>query len=274
METPKKRTGTAFVTGATSGIGKELARCCAADGYDLVLLGRDPGALAATAGEFISAYNIAARTICADLTDVREAFRAYDELKQTGIPDLFINNAGQGVYGLFTETDLQEELGIITLNISSFTVLTKLVLKDMVARNSGRILHLASVASKSSTPYMAVYGATKAYIYNFTQALISELDGTSEVTLTALLPGPTDTDFFREAGAENMVAVQEGQLADPADVAKEGYAALQGGKSKVIAGWMNKVQAAAGNLMTDEMLADMAKAQNEESDETPSQHKP
>ena len=140
--------------------------------------------------------------------------------------------------------------------------MTKLFLKDMVMRDSGKILQLASIAAKSSAPYMAVYGGTKAYIYNFTQALISELKD-SKVTVTALLPGPTATDFFNKAGAQKAVVVQEGELADPAAVALEGYTAMQSGESKVVCGWKYKMQTAMGNFMTDEAVADMARKQHE-----------
>jgi len=132
----------------------------------------------------------------------------------------------------------------------------------MVVRGSGKILQLASIAAKTSTPYMAVYGGTKAFIYNFTQALISELKD-SKVSVTALLPGPTDTNFFTTAGAEKTVIVVEGDLDDPTAVAKSGYEAMQSGESKIVAGWKNKVQAGIGNLLSDEMLADQSKKQNE-----------
>jgi len=153
------------------------------------------------------------------------------------------------------ETDLQKELDIIQLNINATVVLTKLFLKEMVARNSGKILQLASTSSKAPTPLLSVYAGTKAFIYNFTQGLINELKDTN-VTMTALLPGPTETDFFHKAGAENTVVYQEMELADPADVAKDGYDALQKGDSKIVSGLKNKFQTTMGNVMPDEALAE------------------
>jgi short-subunit dehydrogenase len=124
----------------------------------------------------------------------------------------------------------------------------------MVSRNSGKILQLASVSSKAPTPLLSVYAGTKAFIYNFTQGLINELKDTN-VTMTALLPGPTETDFFHKAGAEHTVAYQESPMADPADVAKDGYEALQSGDSKIISGMKNKLQTTIGNVMPDEAIA-------------------
>lgn len=266
METQKHKGQIALITGATSGIGLELARCCAKDGYDVIMVARTQDDLERTAQELTAAYGVKAYGISADLSNVENAFKVFEEIEQEGLEiDVLINDAGVGVYGPFVGTEIDEELAIIDLNISSLTVLTKLFLQKMVARNSGKILQLASVASKSSTPYMAVYGATKAYIYNFTQALISELEDT-QVTVTALLPGATATDFFNKAGAQDMVAVKEGDLANPADVAKDGYEAMQSGQSKIVSGMMNKIQTAMGNLMPDETIADMAKKQNEPSD--------
>lgn len=272
MEKQKRKEGqkhngeTALITGATDGIGLELARCCARNGYDVILVARTLEDLERTAAELQTEFGIHAEIIGADLMESSAAFAVCEAVKATGrTVDVLINNAGQGVYGAFTDTDIDREIRMIHLNISSLTILTKYFLKEMVARDSGKILQLASVASKSSTPYMAVYGATKAYIYNFTQALISELED-SQVTVTALLPGPTDTDFFHKADAEQMTVYQEGQLADPADVAQDGYEAIQSGDSKVISGWKNKMQHVMGNLIPDEAVAAQAKKQNEPSD--------
>jgi short-subunit dehydrogenase len=266
METKKHRGETALITGATDGIGLELARCCAKDGYNVILVARNQNDLERTAQELTALFGIKAYGIATDLMEPDSAFKLYEEIKIEGIQvDVLINDAGQGVYGAFTGTDVYREIDIVQLNITSLTILTKLFLKDMVMRDSGKILQVASIAAKSSSPYMAVYGGTKAYIYNFTQALISELKD-SRVTVTALLPGPTDTGFFDKAGAKRTVMVQEGTLADPAEVAKEGYMAMQSGESKVVSGWKNKMQAAVANFITDETVANMAKKQHELSD--------
>jgi short-subunit dehydrogenase len=263
---PQYKGQMALITGATQGIGLELARCCAKDGYNVILVARHAEQLEKLAQELSSEYGIEAQARPADLMNLNEAFRLYADIKKEGITvDVLINNAGQGVYGAFTGTDIYRELDIIALNISALVILTKLFMKDMVARDSGKILQLASVASKAPSPYQAVYGGTKAFIYIFTEGLISEL-GSSKVTMTALLPGPTDTDFFNKAGAEGAKMVMEGELADPAKVARDGYEAMQDGESKVISGFKNKMMLAMGNFMTDEALAEQVKKKHELSD--------
>lgn len=265
METQHKGQ-TALITGATQGIGLELARCCAEDGYNVVLVARHSDELERLARELSDAFGVEAQARPADLMNVEEAFRLYADIKADNILiDVLINNAGQGVYGAFTGTDIDRELEIIQLNVSSLVVLTKLFMQEMVARNSGKILQLASVVSKAPSPYQAVYGGTKAFIYMFTEGLISELEN-SNVTMTALMPGPTDTDFFNKAGAENITAVVDGELADPAKVARDGYRAMQNGESKVVSGFKNKLQMAMGNFMTDEAMAAQVKKQHEISD--------
>jgi short-subunit dehydrogenase len=266
METKNHTGETALITGATSGIGYELARCFAKDGYNVILVARTQEDLERVAQELAAQYGVKAYGISADLMQPGSAQKLYEEIKLEGVQvDVLVNDAGQGVWGKFTETDLQAELDIIQLNIKATVVLTKLFLKDMVARDSGKILQLASTSSKAPTPLLSVYAGTKAFVYNFTQGLINELKDTN-VTMTALLPGPTETDFFNKAGAENTVVVQETNLADPADVAKDGYEALQNGESKIISGLKNKVQTAMGNFMTDEMVAETYRKQMEPSD--------
>jgi hypothetical protein len=199
-----------------------------------------------------------------DLFDPSAAEELYNEVTSRGINiGILVNDAGQGVYGKFVETDLQQELDIIQLNIASLVVLTKLFVKDMVAQGEGKVLQLASLVSKISSPLMAVYSGTKAFVYNFTQALINELEGTG-VTMTALQPGATDTDFFNKAGAENSKVVTDGELADPADVARDGYEAMMKGENKVVSGFKNKLQDTMANLMPDQALAAQLRNMNEE----------
>jgi len=262
----KKHTGqTALITGATRGIGLELARCCANDGYDVILVARHEDALQLIARELEFVFDINATIIPMDLMEPDSATRIYDIVKSKALEvDVLINDAGQGVWGPFCATDWDDEARILQLNVLSPTLLTKLFLLDMVTRNSGKILNVSSIAAKSSTPFMAVYGATKAYLYNFTQALISELKDT-DVTITALLPGPTKTQFFRKARAQHTVVCKEMDLADPARVAFDGYQAMQAGESKIISGWSNKLQIAVGNLMSDQQFAELARKQHETS---------
>ncbi len=266
MENTNHQGQTALITGASEGIGYELAKCFAKDGYNIILVARSQEDLERVARELTAAYNIKAYTIIADLMQRESAYRVYDQVKNEGLQvDVLVNNAGQGVWGAFTGTDLNDELAIIELNVISLVILTKLYLKEMVARDSGKVLQLASVASKAPHPFLAVYAATKAFVYHFTQGLINELKD-SKVTMTALLPGPTDTDFFNKAGMMNTVAVMEEDLADPADVAHDGYKALQDGESKIISGFKNKMQTAMGNFMTDQMSAEQVRKQMEISD--------
>jgi short-subunit dehydrogenase len=267
MENQKHIGETVLITGATEGIGHGLAHRFAEDGYNVILVARTQENLEAVSQELTTRYGVKAYGIAADLMEPNAAAKLYEEIKMEGIQiDVLVNNAGQGIYGFFTETDLEDELRIIQLNINSLVVLTKLFLKDMVARNSGKILQLASVASKSPSPLMAVYAGTKAFIYIFTQGLINELKGTN-VTMTALLPGPTETDFFNKAGAEQTVTWQEGDLADPEDVARDGYEALQDGESKIISGAKNKIMTGLGNLMPDQAIAEQYRKMNEPSEE-------
>jgi len=255
---------TALVTGATSGIGHELTKLLAKDKYNLVIVSRSEDELNDMAAMLQKENGIKVTVIAKDLFEPSAAEELYNEVKAKGIVvNILVNDAGQGVYGKFAETDLQSELDIIQLNVSSLVVLTKLFLKDMIARKEGKILQLASMVSRISSPLMAVYAGTKAFVFNFTQSLINEVEGTG-VTITALQPGATDTDFFNKAGAENSKVVQDGELGDPADVAKDGYDAMMAGESKIVSGMKNKVQAAMANLTPDQVLAAQMRKMNEE----------
>lgn len=254
-----------LITGGSNGIGYELAKLFAKDGYNLILVSRTESDLDRVANELKSNYKIAVTTIAKDLFQKDAPAQLYEEVKQKGLTvEILVNDAGQGVYGRFIETDLQKQLDIIQLNINSLTSLTYLFLKDMVARNSGKILQLASVVSEVPSPLQAVYGGTKAFVLSFTQALISELKD-ANITITALQPGATDTDFFNKAGAQNSKIVKETKLADPEGVAKDGYEALMKGDSKVVSGLKNKVQSALSNVLPDSVLAEQMLKQSEES---------
>jgi len=245
----------ALITGATSGIGYELAKLFARDNYNLVIVSRDQQQLDNKAAEFTQ-LGVEVITIAKDLFKREDAFSLYDDVKSKGIQiDVLVNDAGQGVYGEFKDTDIQRELDIIDLNISALVILTKCFLQDMTARNSGKILNLASIASKTPGPWQSVYHGTKAFVLSFTEAIREELKET-DITITALLPGATATDFFSKADMLDSKAVQDPDaLSDPADVAKDGYDALMAGKDKVVSGLKNKIQTSMGNVMPDSMLA-------------------
>jgi short-subunit dehydrogenase len=247
-------TKTALITGASSGFGLEFAKLFAADGYDVILVSRNSEKLADVAINLKMKHGIRTIVIEKDLSRIGAAEALYNEVKKHNIEiDVLVNNAGVGEHGLLTETDMEKELAVIQLNVVSLYQLTKLFLKDMVARNEGKILQLASTASLAPLPFMAVYSGTKAFVYAFTQSLVNELKD-SNVSMTALIPGASDTDFFKKAHAEHTLIYNDTKLSDPAKVAKDGYAALMKGKSKVISGMKNKVQVAMSNVLPTETV--------------------
>ncbi|UHG92963.1 SDR family NAD(P)-dependent oxidoreductase [Spirosoma oryzicola] len=247
---------TALITGASSGIGRELTRLFAKDGYKLVLIGRDEESLQQQTYNLKNQYGTQATIIRKDLADPKAPEEIYAETSQQGLTiDVLVNDAGFGHYGLFaTETDLQKELDVVQVNAVALMHLTKLYLKDMVARNEGKILMLGSEVSVVPNPMMAVYGATKAFIKSFSEAIRNELKDTN-VTVTVLMPGATNTDFFNKAGAAHVKGADPQKTANPSDVAKEGYEALMQGKDHVVAGWANKARVALGHVLPDPLLA-------------------
>ncbi|MDB5246479.1 MAG: family oxidoreductase [Segetibacter sp.] len=245
----------ALITGATVGIGYELAKLFAHDGYNLILVARTEEDLQNRANEFSQQYGVQVVTIAKDLFQPDAAMQLYNEVKDKGLEvNVLVNDAGQGQYGLFVEQDLTRLHEIIQLNVVSLTTLTHVFVKDMVARNEGRILQLASIASQLPGPWQAVYHATKAYVLSLTEALIVELKDTG-VTLTALQPGATDTDFFNKAEMQDS-KILDSNLSDPAKVAKDGFEALMKGDDKVVSGLKNKVMVGMSNVMPESMVAE------------------
>lgn len=260
---------TVLITGATSGIGRELTNLFAKDGYNLVLVARSGDSLNQIASEYEQQFGIKATTIAQDLADPKAPDAIYEQTRQQGITvNILVNDAGMGEYGKFaTETDLQKELDIVQINAVSLMHLTKLYLKDMVSRNEGKILLLGSEVSVVPNPMMAVYGATKAFIKSFGEAIRNELNDT-DITVTVLMPGATNTDFFNKAGAAHVKGADPSKTADPADVAKEGYDALMAGKDHVVAGWMNKARVAVAHVLPDPFLAANTRKDMEPKDES------
>lgn len=243
----------ALITGASSGIGYELARLFARDGFDLLLVAEKTDDLQRAARELRSEGEGDVDTIVADLSRLDGAPCVFEEVMRGGRElDVLVNNAGVGVYGDFTETSLDAEIAMINLNVIAYVQLTKLFARQMAQRGTGRILNTASVASVMPTPLLAVYGATKAFVLAFTESVREELRE-SGVTVTALMPGPTDTQFFERAGAGNAKIVDE--AGDPAVVAKAGYDALMAGKDKVITPFKAKVMARMSELTPDPIAA-------------------
>ncbi|KSU89107.1 short-chain dehydrogenase [Bacillus sp. VT 712] len=232
--------GYALITGASGGIGRQLAYHFAEDGYSLVLVARSKEKLEELKKELENNYSISVLISIKDLSKQKEALKLYDEIKQQRITVQFlVNNAGFGLYGTFIETSWAEEADMIDLNIKTLTYLTKLFLPEMVERNQGRILNIASVASFLPGPLMAVYYATKAYVLSFTEALENELKDTN-ITISALCPGPTKTGFSDRANLSGSKLFESGAL-HVEDVAKVGYEQFMRGKTIIILGAKFKV---------------------------------
>lgn len=265
METQRTYT---LITGGSSGIGLELAKCFAKDGHNLIIVARRQDELAKAARELEDGGNIEVITISKDLFDMEQAKALYQEINERNLTvDILVNNAGHGWYGEFKDTELEMELSIIHLNICSLVILTKLFLKDMLQNGSGKILNTSSVASKYPGAWQSVYHGTKAFVQSFTEAIRAEVKDQG-IVVTALLPGATDTDFFRKAQMLESKIVQDGKLADPADVAKAGYDALMNNDDKVVAGIQNKLQVATAAVTPDEKLADKSYKDQAPKDET------
>ncbi|AYF72801.1 SDR family NAD(P)-dependent oxidoreductase [Nocardia yunnanensis] len=222
----------ALVTGASSGIGFELARQFVDRGYDVVVAAEDETIL--TAAELLDRSGATVRPVRVDLRTDKGVEELYERATADGRRlDIAALNAGVGRGGRFLDTDLDDELDIVALNVRSTVHLAKLVARDMAARGQGRILFTASIAATMPGPEQAVYNASKSFVQSFAKALREELRGNG-ITVTSLLPGPTDTDFFRRA---QMLGTRLGRLPkdDPADVARQGVEALLSGKQQVFA---------------------------------------
>ena len=249
MSTPTSSHNYAVITGASSGIGRELARQFAANGFDVLITAEDAG-LTETIGP-LEAAGAWVVPVQADLTTATGVETLYSAIVATGRPvDAIALNAGVGVGGEFVKTSLHDDLALIALNVTSVVHLAKLVIGDMVVRGSGRVLITASVASTMPGPYYATYAASKAFLLSFAEAIRYELKD-SGVTVTALMPGPTDTNFFERANIQDTKAGQ-GKKDDPADVAKDGFEALMAGAHHVVAGSAkNSVQTVAARVLPD-----------------------
>jgi short-subunit dehydrogenase len=230
---------TALITGASSGIGLELARLFARDGYNLVLLARSSDGLTAVSAELKKHSDIRITCLAKDLSSPNAANEIFQALKEENIEiDVLINNAGFGWYGEFSKVDSSILLEMIQVNISSLTRLTGLFLAEMVHKNKGRIMNVASTAAFQPGPLMAVYYATKAYVLSFSLALSEELRST-DIKVTALCPGPTPTNFGKRAGIKKNVRWSGLLSTDAKDVAAAGYKGLMKGKDLVIPGKLN-----------------------------------
>jgi short-subunit dehydrogenase len=244
----------AVVTGASSGIGRELAREFVEHDFDVVMAAEDAGIEAAAAElRRPEAMVTAVRADLADPNGVEQLFRQVQQLRRP--VDAVAINAGVGVSGPFIETDLRDHLRLVDLNVTGAVHLAHLVLPDMAARGEGGVLFTSSIAATMPGPYLSTYAASKAFLLSFAEALRYELKDTG-VTVTALMPGPTDTDFFERGDLMDTKLGQTDKKDDPADVAKDGFEALMAGKDRVVAGSpKNRVQAAAARVIPDRATA-------------------
>jgi short-subunit dehydrogenase len=234
---------TVLITGATQGIGFELSKLFAQDGYSLVLVARNEQKLNDIRKSFKAEYDVGVRIIAKDLSRPDSAQEIFEQLKlENTIVNILINNAGFGHLGEFTETDWEVEQQMIQLNITTLTQLTKLFLPDMLDLNQGAIMNVASTAAFMPGPLMSVYYATKAYVFSFSQALANELKDTN-ITVNTLCPGATDTEFARVAEMDNSKLFSSSLLSvmDAKTVARMGYKDLMNGKELTITGAMNKM---------------------------------
>ncbi|GAA3114756.1 SDR family NAD(P)-dependent oxidoreductase [Streptomyces echinatus] len=261
----------ALVTGASSGIGLELARQLAERGYDLVINAEDDTRLLHAAAQ-IRAAGAQVDVIQADLREYDQTEHLVDTIEAIGRPlDVAVLNAGVGRGGAFVDIDLADDLEVIDLNVRSTVHLAKRVVRDMAARDEGRILVTSSIASTMPGSFQAVYNASKSFLQSFVQALQNELKD-SGVTLTSLMPGPTETDFFHRADMDDTKVGQQDKD-DPAQVARQGLDALLAGKEKVVAGSAKtKAQEMANKILPDKAKAEahrkMAEPGSAEDDNT------
>src|SRR5665213_3080277 len=233
---------TALITGASAGLGLELAQLFAADKHDVVLVARRRDQLEALATRLAAEQGVVARVIVADLADPSAPQRIVDELRRRNIEiDFLVNNAGFGTTGPFVERDLLRELAMLQVNVAALVTLTGLLLPGMIARRSGRILNLGSTAGFQPGPFMAVYYASKAFVNSFTEALAYELRGTG-VTATVSSPGATATEFAQVSGIGSSRLFKMG-AASAEQVARAGYRAMLAGKAIAVHGLKNKLAA-------------------------------
>jgi short-subunit dehydrogenase len=244
MATNKKGSGqTALVTGASGGIGLDLAECFARDGYAVILAARSQKPLEAAATQLSRTHDVKATPIAIDLSRHGAGRKLADEIKARGLSvDVLVNNAGYGIAGAFNASDAQAQLGMIDLNVRALTELTQIFWPGMLANNRGGVLNVASTASFQPGPLMAVYYASKAFVLSFSEALWREAKGTA-VHVTCLCPGPTATGFRDRAGTGATRLAKMGTQAPSAGVAEAGYAAFQQNQRVLITGLRNRVMA-------------------------------
>ncbi|MBV9818405.1 MAG: SDR family NAD(P)-dependent oxidoreductase [Solirubrobacterales bacterium] len=258
METDRTRP-LALVTGASSGIGFELARQFAAGGFDLVIAAEDDELTAAA--EQLRREGARVEAVQVDLAAASGPDELYQRVLDTGQLDAAALNAGIGAGGAFaTDTELDKELALVDLNVRSTVHLAKYVVADMVGRGSGRVLFTSSIASTIPGAFQAVYNASKSFVQSFALALRNELNDTG-VTVTSLMPGPVETEFFERAGMQDT-KIGASEKDDPAEVARDGFDALMAGDERVVShSWSTKAQGIGSRVLPDSVKAESHRRQ-------------
>ncbi|MDX2187301.1 MAG: SDR family oxidoreductase [Opitutaceae bacterium] len=249
------QTETVLITGASSGIGLELARQFAAHGHTLILTAPVQAEIDAAADELEQRHGVPVHAFAADLCDSEALENLYERVEAMGLRvDILVNNAGEGQWGDFIEIPLERDLKMIRLNLEAVVRLTKRFLPRMIERGYGRILNTASIAGFEPGPKLAVYHATKAFVLSLSEALATEV-ANKGVTVTALCPGPVDTDFFPKADMVETRAFQEANVMSPEEVAEIGYAATMRGERVVVPGGMNKAMVFSRRMTSESLQA-------------------
>jgi uncharacterized protein len=249
--------GRTLITGASAGIGAALAEVCAEHGHDLILVARRRDKLEARAVEIEKKFRVKVAVAAADLADPQGARLLYDSVAAQRLEVAhLINNAGVGLYGKFAGTDLDAEVKMIQLNVTSLVELTKRFLPSMIERRSGKVLNVASTAAFVPGPWMSIYYATKAFVLSFSEAINYELKAQG-ITVTTLCPGPTESEFKVRAGSQRS-RLFEAFLMDAPTVARAGYDGMMKGKALVIPGVRNKLIPVAARVIPRPMIATMS----------------
>ena len=260
MQTPHS-SGTVLITGASSGIGREFTTLFAKDNYDLVLVARSKENLTSLANELQATNEVFIKVIAKDLSIPSSAKEIVKELTDESIHiDILINNAGFATSGKFEEIPYEEDFSQIQLNVTTLTLLTKLLLPPMIKQKEGKILNVSSTAAFFPGPFMSVYYATKSYVFSFSQALREELKGTG-VSVTTLCPGPTESKFAERAKVKDTVLFKRGTMKTE-EVAKLGYEGLMRGEAIVIPGWRNKVEVFLTRVTPIKLLSKITRGVN------------
>ena len=249
----------ALVTGASTGLGREFARICARDGYDLFLVARSRPRLEALSAEIEATFKRRTVVIAQDLATPDAGQIVFDTVQNSGMPlEILINNAGFGLVGRCWELDANKQIEMLHVNVLALTELTRLFLPGFIAQRKGRIMNIASTAAFQPGPLMAVYFATKAYVVSFSEAVHNEAREFG-VSVTCVCPGPTKTEFADRAGMGNSRLFKSGRTMDARDVAEQGYSAMKSGKALLIPGRMNAAMAFMARMAPLQLTASVAR---------------